>query len=301
MRDIPDESIDCVIVDPPYGTVKGMSLQNQPKDIYEWDNVLDMKKLFEEYFRIMKPKGKLFIFSQNKFTQEVRNLSSTYLKYLYPLIWEKDRYANYLSINKAPVQIFEDISVFEKIYGAMPRSRDYADKVLEFIGLTSNEINKQLGHRKTEHFFRTNTLQFSNVSREGYNDLIETYQINQMEGFLSHDEWLDLYNGERKEGNAKIAFNIPEGQKHFSNILKHSKDYPSLHPTQKPIALIEEIIKVYTEEQAVILDNCIGSGTTAIAALNTGRFFIGIEKEKEYVDIANKRIEEHKEQFALPV
>ena len=65
-----------------------------------------------------------------------------------------------------------------------------------------------------------------------------------------------------------------------------------IHPTQKPVALFEYLIKTYTNEGDIILDNCIGSGTTAIAALNTGRFFIGIEKDKTYCDIANKRIEE---------
>ena len=62
------------------------------------------------------------------------------------------------------------------------------------------------------------------------------------------------------------------------------------HPTQKPVALFEYLIKTYTNEGETVLDNCIGSGTTAIAALNTNRTFIGIEKEKEYVDIANERI-----------
>ncbi len=65
----------------------------------------------------------------------------------------------------------------------------------------------------------------------------------------------------------------------------------TLHPTQKPVRLFEYLIKTYTNENEIVLDNCIGSGTTAIAALNTGRFFIGIEKEPEYVEIANKRIE----------
>ena len=62
----------------------------------------------------------------------------------------------------------------------------------------------------------------------------------------------------------------------------------SYAPTQKPIALFEYLIKTYTNEGDLVLDNCIGSGTTAIAALNTGRFFIGIEKEQQYVDIANE-------------
>lgn len=63
-----------------------------------------------------------------------------------------------------------------------------------------------------------------------------------------------------------------------------------IHPTQKPVTLFEYLIKTYTNEGEVVLDNCMGSGTTAIAALNTNRTFIGIEKEKEYVDIANERI-----------
>jgi site-specific DNA-methyltransferase (adenine-specific) len=65
-----------------------------------------------------------------------------------------------------------------------------------------------------------------------------------------------------------------------------------LHPTQKPVALFEYLIRTYTNEGDTVLDNCIGSGTTAIACINTGRFFIGFEKELEYVEIANKRINE---------
>lgn len=62
------------------------------------------------------------------------------------------------------------------------------------------------------------------------------------------------------------------------------------HPTQKPVALFEYLIKTYTNEGEIVLDNCLGSGTTAIAAINTNRQFIGIERESEYVAIANQRI-----------
>ncbi len=63
-----------------------------------------------------------------------------------------------------------------------------------------------------------------------------------------------------------------------------------LHPTQKPVPLFEYLIKTYTNEGDVILDNCIGSGTTAVACLNLNRKFIGIEKEEKYVDISCERI-----------
>jgi site-specific DNA-methyltransferase (adenine-specific) len=69
----------------------------------------------------------------------------------------------------------------------------------------------------------------------------------------------------------------------------------AVHPTQKPVALFEYLIRTYTNSGDLVLDNCIGSGTTAIACMRTGRNFIGIEQEQKYVDIANKRIEEEKE------
>ena len=79
------------------------------------------------------------------------------------------------------------------------------------------------------------------------------------------------------------------------SILKYKSVGKTIHSTQKPVALFEYLIKTYTNEGETILDNCIGSGTTAIAAINTNRNYIGIEKEKEYVDIANERINNHKD------
>lgn len=72
-------------------------------------------------------------------------------------------------------------------------------------------------------------------------------------------------------------------------VLGNSKE-KAKHPTQKPVALFEYLIRTYSNEGDVILDNCIGSGTTAVAAINTGRQFIGIEREAEYCEIARQRI-----------
>ena len=66
-----------------------------------------------------------------------------------------------------------------------------------------------------------------------------------------------------------------------------------LHPTQKPVELLEYLIKTYTNENEIVLDNCMGSGSTGVACLNTNRRFIGIEKDDNYFEIAKKRIEEH--------
>ena len=75
----------------------------------------------------------------------------------------------------------------------------------------------------------------------------------------------------------------------FSNASQVNK----LHPTQKPVALLEYLIKTYTREGETVLDNCMGSGSTGVACINTGRNFIGIEKDDKYFEIAKNRIEEH--------
>src|SRR5699024_8096623 len=92
------------------------------------------------------------------------------------------------------------------------------------------------------------------------------------------------YNPQKRYPKSILTYN---GRKGDCNNVKR------VHPTQKPVPLFEYLINTYTQEGETILDNCIGSGTTAIAAINTNRNYIGIEKEKEYVDIANERINNH--------
>ena len=87
-------------------------------------------------------------------------------------------------------------------------------------------------------------------------------------------------------GSDKSRLKYPKTIIEFPNTNKTK----NTHPTQKPVTLFEYLIKTYTNEGETVLDNCIGSGTTAIAALNTGRHFIGIEKELKYVDISRMRL-----------
>ena len=79
-----------------------------------------------------------------------------------------------------------------------------------------------------------------------------------------------------------------------TQILEYKHDKQKLHPTQKPVALLEYLIKTYSNECEVVLDNCMGSGSTGVACINTNRKFIGIELDEKYFEIAKKRIEEAK-------
>lgn len=96
-------------------------------------------------------------------------------------------------------------------------------------------------------------------------------------------------------GNNKLNSNS-EYIQHYTNyptdILKFARDKNAVHPTQKPVALLEYLIKTYTKEGEMILDNCMGSGSTGVACKNTKRKFIGIEIDEKYYKIAKERINE---------
>ena len=92
-----------------------------------------------------------------------------------------------------------------------------------------------------------------------------------------------------RKGKIYDELKNPSSVQYFNN----RESTRGLHPTQKPVALLEYLIKTYTREGELVLDNCAGSGSTAIAAINTNRNFIGCELDKDYFDIATKRIEEH--------
>jgi len=85
-------------------------------------------------------------------------------------------------------------------------------------------------------------------------------------------------------------FNLQDNKKYKSNVLEYKKDYTGLHPTQKPVALIEDLIKTYTNQNDTVLDFTAGSFTTCVACANLNRNFIGIELDKGYFDIGVKRV-----------
>tara|TARA_R110002012_G_scaffold293324_1_gene488981 strand:+ start:316 stop:1059 length:744 start_codon:yes stop_codon:yes gene_type:complete len=108
------------------------------------------------------------------------------------------------------------------------------------------------------------------------------------------------YNGQYKEqnvlGSLVTKTSINNGERFPKSILKFSQDWSrqqQIHPTQKPVALMEYLIKTYTDENETVLDFTMGSGTTGIACINTNRKFIGIELDNKYFEVAKKRIDTH--------
>ena len=113
-------------------------------------------------------------------------------------------------------------------------------------------------------------------------------------GLVVRDKELDLQQSDNY-GEQKSFEQIDNGLRYPKRIQYFNNNFTQrqLHPTEKPVELCEYLIKTYTDEGDLILDNCIGSGTTAISAINTDRSYIGIELDEDYYNIAHKRINEH--------
>ena len=114
--------------------------------------------------------------------------------------------------------------------------------------------------------------------------------------------WLSLpYNHKGRSKDAEQYRKVKKvaiknnGERYPLSFIKIKNNERRLHPTQKPVALFEYLIKTYTNEGDLVLDNCAGSGTTGVACQNTGRDFILIEREEEYCKIAEARLKQHQD------
>jgi site-specific DNA-methyltransferase (adenine-specific) len=286
MAEIPDGSVDMVLCDLPYGTMKGIKFKDTELR-YEWDTALDIPSLLEQYNRVLRKNGALVLFGQEPLTSKLITQAHGNLPFSYRLIWKKTHFANPLGCKKTPVSYFEDVLVFFKKYDTemIHPLRLYAEKVLEHCGGSLRKVANVLGHQGSDHFFTTKTLQFDLCTERTYAQICERYGISAMEGFKPFIELSKINN------QFKRQFNLPKGAEFKSNILEFKKDSVSLHPTQKPVALLEDLIRTYSNEGDTVLDNCMGSASTGAACANTGRQFIGIEKEQRFFDISCNRLE----------
>lgn len=223
MTKIADGSIDAIICDLPYGTTK-----------CAWDTVIPFALLWEQYKRIIKPRGAIVLFGSQPFTSAL--IMSNIQWFKYEIIWDKvNRCTGFLDAKNRPLKRHENITFFSngetKYNPQMGRGIPYKAK-------RSGEHSKVYGH--------FNAIDGTNTG--------DRYPVSILE------------------------------------IKSDTKIENGLHPSQKPVALLEYLIRTYTNEGETILDNCMGSGTTIVAALQTKRNAIGIEMDSAYFAIAERRI-----------
>jgi len=292
-------SVDLILTDLPYGTMKGAEKSNiygsKDKPKHEWDSVIDTEKIMQLANRILRKNGKMILFAQDPFSTELKTKAIPNLPYNYSLIWEKDTFAFALIAKKAPVNYYEDILVFSKKDDPSDGNelRDYFKEQRQLIkNISLIEINRvAFGDTKGKDGMAGNILSsykkgWSFPTKEKYTKLQESYDI-----CLKPYEELKEINDLHKNSFAS-TFNLWEGNKYKSNILKYKKDYNGFHPTQKPILLLEDLIRTFSNENDLVVDLTMGSGSTGVACKNLNRNFIGIEMDENYFNIAKERINE---------
>ncbi len=226
MQELPDNSVDMVLCDLPYGRTKN-----------RWDIVIPFEPLWKQYRRIVKENGAIILFADGMFMAQL--MSSNPSMWRYNLIWDKVLSAGFLNANKMPLRQHEELCVFYKkppIYNPQ-----------KTIGAKSHSKGKKKDCKN------------HNYGR------------------------FEFVDNASKHGELKFP----------TSIIRFQKPHPSkaVHPTEKPVALCEYLIKTYTSPGDTVLDNCMGSGPTGIACANTGRDFIGMESDLEYFEVAKARIE----------
>tara|TARA_R110001599_G_C12087701_1_gene645727 strand:- start:25 stop:942 length:918 start_codon:yes stop_codon:yes gene_type:complete len=282
-------SVDLILTDLPYGTVKGLgnsdTIQHGMKGKTEWDSVIDTDKIMQIANRILRRNGKMILTAQQPFTNELINKANKNLPFNYSMIWEKDHFANALTAKKAPLNYYEDVLVFSKKYDTeknpiqtylldeFKKCGEPVSFYKELCGFTGNQPYNWFSPKND------GTKQWAFPIKKHYEKLSVTGYF--LKPFKEIEE-MDL--------KYRATFNLWEGKKYKSNILKYKKDYTGHHPTQKPVLLLEDLIKTFSNENDLVVDLTMGSGSTGLACVNTNRNFIGIEMDDNYFNIATERI-----------
>lgn len=280
MKQIPDKSIDMVLCDLPYG-VTGLS----------WDLILPMNELMHEYRRICKQNANIVLFCQQPFTTTImNNIYKT--EFSHSLVWKKGNKTRHLSSNNIPLSEYEEILVLRiNKYGNKDKHKElrkYFSQELEKSKRTIKELEALIPNRSAHHWFR-----FSSDFRIPTGDNYK--RLQEITGCFQRD-----YEGIKKEFESEkdnlCTYNPTNSN---TNLLEYSLKEKRIHPTQKPVALLEELLLRYSKKSDIVLDNTAGSGSTAVACINTGRRFIGFELDEDYYKMATERLEKHKAQINM--
>lgn len=261
MDKIMDHSVDLILCDLPYGTTdrKGISDKGNNR-VLAWDTVIPLDELWKQYKRILKPTGSVVLTADQPFTSQLVISNLEWFKYEW--IWKKKKTTGFLHANARPMKETEDIIVFSPLGASGGSVKANKNMTYNPQGLIEKKVKKKNNAKRLGKF------------------------LHQPEHMGSGNKLLHDTEYEQKYTN------------YPSEIIEFGLDKNTIHPTQKPVALMEYLIKTYTNEGEVVLDNCMGSGTAGVAAVKCKRNFIGIEMDSKYFKLAEQRIRETVEQLS---
>ena len=290
-------SVDLILTDLPYGNMNTDG--GRKLGINGWDLAIEPKKVYEIANRILRKNGKMILFSQEPYTTKLITEAIPNIPFGYRATWEKDNFAVALGANKNMVSFTEDILVFSKgeCYEAKHPLRQTMKKYVSKYGsdfiidlfLKEGRYTSELSSRVHASY----KFGFNNGMRF---DLMNKKMYEYLSNYIDFEETFEELKQIDNEYKIKYGstFNLWEGKKYKSNILKYKKDYDGHHPTQKPVLLLEDLIKTFSNENDLVVDLTMGSGSTGVACKNTNRDFTGIEMNYEYFKIAEQRIKDTK-------
>jgi DNA modification methylase len=314
MQGIPDKSVDLVLTDPPYNISKAeWDKWKRKEDYIEW-----MGQIFKECERLLKDNGSFYFFHNDMMQMvDLMKWIKDNTKFVFNsfITWDKGNFRSlawknpsdksnlrswFNSCEYIMYYTFEDGTGLTTVMfdtNNFPSMRGYFKGLQEYIDRNKKQILEMIG-QKADHCFRWNSSQWDMPTPETYQQLINIYQIDKWPNFREYEDLRREYEDLRREyEDLRYTHNLDRNHK---NVWRYpSKNTGLYHPTEKPMSIIVRIIGASSNKGDIILDPFLGSGTTAIAAHNTGRFFIGIEKEPKYVEIARKRLEQAQAQQSL--
>jgi DNA modification methylase len=220
MKEIPDESVDMILTDPPYGTTA-----------CKWDSIIPLEPMWEQLKRVIKPNGAIVMTASQPFTTTL--IASQMKLFKYSWVWDKGQGTGFLNAKRQPLRSCEDVVVF---YRKQPTYNPQ-------MRLGFKPYRCKQGATKTQNY-----------------------------------------------GKQSGATTVSDGSRYPLTLVAFNRDGAKVHPTQKPVALMEYLIKTYTNETDTVLDFTMGSGSTGVACVNTNRKFIGIELDEDYFRVAKDRI-----------
>lgn len=221
MKSIPDNTIDFILTDPPYG-------MTAPK----WDVMADFTKIWPEFYRICKKDAAIAIFGCQPFTTKL--ISSNIKQFKYCWYWNKNQGTNFFHAKRMPIRKVEEICIFG--------GKTYFPQITD--GHIPTNSAKGCSNGNTYHGINTRNYDGGKTTR------------------------------------------YPDNILNFKCVDNYSRQ----HSSQKPVDLLKYLINTYTKENDLILDIFAGSGSTLVAAKQSNRQYIGIEKEEEYYNICLERL-----------
>ena len=251
MKLLEDNSIDLILADLPYGTTDRSGKKGSR--IFAWDSVIPLPELWAEYKRVLRRNGTVVLTADQPFTSQLVMSNLDWFKYEF--IWKKSRTTGFFTANYRPMKCTEDILVFSEGGAAAASAKsERGNMTYNPQGLIEKRVKKKNSKKRLGKL----------LGQESF--------VGKNNKMLGNSEYEQKWT------------NYP------TEILEFAIESDTIHPTQKPIPLMEYLVRTYSNEGETVLDNVMGSGTTGVAALNCNRNFVGMELDETFFDLSEKRI-----------